>query len=105
MTAEARLAQHGAKLENVLRKIQGLGVLRNALVRDPPARERSARYWVQEGEVVKDVFETREVVEALRGALGRTDVGRVGRDADEFVEGVLAPMRGGGGEAAVVGRR
>jgi hypothetical protein len=90
---EARLAQHGAQLENALRKIQGLGVLRNALVRDPPARERSERYWVQEGEVMKDVFETREVVEALRGALGRTDVARVGRDADEFVDGVLAPMR------------
>jgi hypothetical protein len=88
-TPEARLALHGERLDSVLSRLRGLGVLRNALVRDREARGKAERYWMHEGEVVKDVFESREVVEAVNGALRRTDVDRVGRDAEGFVEGVL----------------
>jgi hypothetical protein len=38
---------------------------------------------------MKDIFESREVVEAVNAALRRTDVDRVTRDAEGFVEGVL----------------
>jgi hypothetical protein len=88
-TPESRVALHGKQLGNVLRKIQGLGVLRNALTRDREARTTTERYWTHEGKVMKDVFESREVVEAVNAALRRTDVERVTRDAEGFVEGVL----------------
>lgn len=96
--ASERLLDHAKAMEQLLAKTRGLGVIRNALVRDADARGRTNGYWVKEGEVMRDVLEEPEVVEALRGACRRLDVVRVGREAEGFVEGVLGgsgpPSRG-----------
>jgi hypothetical protein len=55
------------------------------------------RYWVKDEEVMRDVFEEAEVVQAQRQALAKVDVNQVGIDAERYVDGVL-------GGVQVVGR-
>ena len=93
-----RLLDHGEALEGILGKTRGLGILRNGVVRDAGLRRKVEDYWVKEGEVMKDVFEQPEVLEAQRHALRRIDVARVGREADTYLDTVLGNMnvvRGG----------
>lgn len=97
--AERLRAQQGA-WEAVLNKVRGLGVLRNAIVRDPGVRRREEAYWVKEGEVMKDVFEEPEVLEAQRNALKRLDMVRIGREAEAFVDNCLAPLTTGAAPVA-----
>ena len=93
-----RLLEHGESLEGILGKTRGLGILRNGVVRDAGLRRKMEDYWVKESEVMKDVFEQPEVLEAQRHALRRIDVARVGREADTYLDTVLGNMnvvRGG----------
>lgn len=91
-SATERVAQQTRVLENVLRKINGVGVLRNSVVRDPALRARVDEYWRREGEVMADVFEQDAVLEAQRQALLRNDVGRLARDAELHVANVVLGM-------------
>ncbi|KAF2161635.1 hypothetical protein M409DRAFT_59019 [Zasmidium cellare ATCC 36951] len=90
-TPAERTLDTALSLEKLLVKARGVGVIRNAVVRDPGARGRVEDYWRKEGEVMKDVFEEPEVLEAQRNALRRLDTARVGRDAEGFVETILGP--------------
>ena len=84
-----RLLGHARLLETVLGKARGLGILRNGIVRDAGTRSQVDNYWIKEGEVMKDVIEEPEVLEAQRNALRRLDVARVGREAETYLETVL----------------
>lgn len=84
-----RLLDHGKALEGILGKARGLGIVRNGVVRDAGLRRKVEDYWVKEGEVMKDVFEEPEVLEAQRHALRRIDVARVGREADTYLDTIL----------------
>ncbi|GAB7361487.1 hypothetical protein MBLNU230_g1543t1 [Neophaeotheca triangularis] len=86
------LLDHVKMLEGVAGKARGLGVVSNACRRDRGLRSKTEAYWVKEGEVMKDVMEEGEVVEAQRQALRRVDVGRVSRDAEQYVDAVLGNM-------------
>jgi hypothetical protein len=88
--ASERLLDHAKTLEGLLTKTRSLGVLRNGTVRDASARGKANEYWVKEGEVMRDVLEEPEVLEAQRRALGRADVGRMGREAAGYVDSVFA---------------
>jgi len=92
-SASERISEHGMLLEGLLSKTQGLGVIRNATVRNGDMRRKVDGYWVQEGEVMKDVFEQPEVLEAQRNALRRLDVVRVGRDAEAYIDNVLSGIQ------------
>jgi len=59
--------------------------LRNAVVRDRTLMEKVGRYWDYE----KSVYEEREVVDAMRSALGRMDMEQLTEMARERVEQVL----------------
>jgi hypothetical protein len=92
-TASERIADHGKVLEGLLSKARGLGVIRNATFRDNGMRGQVNRYWVKEGEVMKDVFEQPEVLEAQRNALRRIDMMRVGREAEVYIDSILGGVQ------------
>lgn len=81
-------------MEKLLVKARGVGVIRNAVVRDPTSSGKVEAYWRKEGEVMKDVMEEPEVLEAQRNALRRLDTTRVSRDAEQFIETILGPQTG-----------
>lgn len=87
--ASERLLDHQRSLERVLVRAKGLAVVRNGVVRDRGLRAKVDDYWVKEGEVMKDVLEQPEVLEAQRKALGRLDMTGIGRDAEMHVQGIL----------------
>lgn len=98
--ASERLLDHGKRLEAVLAKTRSLGILRNGSVRDAGLRRQVDDYWVKEGEVMRDVFEEPEVLEAQRNALKRIDITRVQREADGFLGSVFGdPAAAAGGQA------
>lgn len=101
-----RLVDHTKKLEAVLAKTRSLGILRNGVVRDAGLRAKVEAYWVKEGEVMKDVFEEPEVLEAQRAALRRIDMEGVRREAEGFlgtVFGETGPRVGDGASLAAAG--
>lgn len=87
--AAERLEESTKALEAVLGKMRGLGAIRNVVFRDTMLRGKLERYWVQEQEIMREVFEERDVVSALNGVLGNVDMGRVQNEADAYVVGVL----------------
>ncbi|KAM0689651.1 hypothetical protein Q7P36_010522 [Cladosporium allicinum] len=80
-------------LEGALAKARGLGVVRNGVGRDREMRGVLERYWLKDEEVMRDVFEEPEVVQAQRQALAKVDVNQVGADAEKYVDGVLAGVQ------------
>ena len=88
-----RLVKHARVLEILVGKSRGLGIVRNGVVRDAGLRRRVEDYWVKEGEVMRDVFEEPEVLDAQRKALGRLDKARVDREADMYLEKILGGVQ------------
>ncbi|KAK4610151.1 hypothetical protein CLAFUW4_13731 [Fulvia fulva] len=90
-TPGEKILETGAALEKVFAKTRGIGVVRNAALRDGGMRKRVDEYWFKESEVMKDVLEDAEVLEAQRNALRMLDTVRAGRDAEAFIDAVLGP--------------
>lgn len=88
-SAGERIADHNQSLERLLVRSKGVGVLRNGTVRDANMRGKANDYWAKEGEIMRDVFEQPETVEAQRNALKRLDIVRVGREAESYVDSIL----------------
>lgn len=84
-----RLLDHAKRLELLVGKSRSLGILRNGSLRDAGLRRRVDDFWVKDAEVMADVFEEPDVLEAQRAALKKVDVARVQRDADRFLEGIF----------------
>jgi len=90
--ASERLLDHQQNLERVLIRAKGLAVLRNGVSRDAGLRAKVEGYWIKDGEVMSDVNEQPEVLEAQRAALKRTDTTRMGRDAEQHVQGIVGSV-------------
>lgn len=88
-SSSERVLDFAQRLEGVLVKARGVGVIRNGSVRDREMRRVVDDYWFKEDEVMKDVMEQPEVLEAQRNALRRLDPLAAGRDAERFLEYVL----------------
>lgn len=91
LSAPERVADHSSHLERLLANTRKLGVLRNSTVRDRDMRRKVEDYWLKESEVMRDIHEEPEVLEAQRNALRRIDTVRIGREAEAFVSNVLGP--------------
>lgn len=79
-------------LELARGKMNAVGILRNAVVRDEALRKRTEAYWIKEGKVMSEVMDEREVVEGVRNALeNRVQVGKLEQDASIFAEGIHVP--------------
>ncbi|KAI1481251.1 hypothetical protein K445DRAFT_317334 [Daldinia sp. EC12] len=86
-----------ARVEAVTRQLQGtkgrlnaVGIVKNTANRDEELRARSQAYWRQEGAIMREVMEEREVVEGVNDALqNRIDIADITRDADAYALNVL----------------
>jgi hypothetical protein len=87
----AQLEAQTRLFETSLAKYRALGAVRNVVMREAGLREKLNAYWRKEGELMHEVFEERDVLEAVNGVLGRMDVGALGKEADLHVERVLGP--------------
>lgn len=90
-------------LEGVLGRLRGLGAVRNVVFRDTMLRAKLERYWVQEQEVMRAVFEDAEVVGVLNQTLGGMDMGRMEGEAQGYVDSILGNVRVVQGDAPVSG--
>ncbi|EMC97676.1 hypothetical protein BAUCODRAFT_122101 [Baudoinia panamericana UAMH 10762] len=88
-SASERIVNHARALEGLLVKAKSVGIVRNGTARDAAMRSKVDEYWMKEGEVMRDVFEQPEVLEAQRSTLARLDVARISRDAEGYVDTVL----------------
>ncbi|PSK53127.1 hypothetical protein B9Z65_3327 [Elsinoe australis] len=77
------------EVEGVLTKMRGLGTMRNVVYRNQGMRGNVERYWVHEGEVMRNAVEDREVVQAMANVLENTNMDQLTRDAGEHVESWL----------------
>lgn len=78
-------------LENSRGKLNAVGIVRNAIVRDEGLRRKAEAYWRREGQVMGEVMDEREVVEGVRNALsGRIQVAKVEEEARKYAEGITA---------------
>ena len=76
-------------LEMARGKMNAVGILRNAVVRDEALRKRTEAYWIREGTIMGEVMSEREVVEGVRNALeSRVQVSKIEEDANKFAEGI-----------------
>ncbi|KAI5359998.1 hypothetical protein Slin15195_G118600 [Septoria linicola] len=87
--ASERILDHAQRLESILLRARGVGVVRNGSVRDASLRRKVEDYWTKESEIMKDVMEQPEVLEAQRNALRRIDSVGTGREAEQFIDHVL----------------
>ncbi|KAF4553318.1 Hypothetical protein D9617_7g030450 [Elsinoe fawcettii] len=72
--------------EATLLKLRALGTMRNVVHRNPGLRGQVERYWVHEGEVMRNVIEDREVVMAMTNVLENTDMEQLSREAQQHVD-------------------
>ena len=76
-------------LESARGKLNAVGILRNAVVRDEGLRRRIEGYWRREGQVMGEVMDERDVVEGVKSALSeRIQVVRVEEEARRYAEGI-----------------
>ena len=76
-------------LENARGKLNAVGIMRNAVVRDGGLRRRTESYWKREGQVMGEVMDEREVVEGVRNALeGRIQVTKIEEEARRYADGI-----------------
>jgi len=77
-------------LEATQRKLGAVGIVRNVVVRDEPWRRRAEAYWLAEGAIMREVFEEREALEAVNGAVasGRVELRVVEAEAASYAERV-----------------
>ena len=83
-------------LENMRGGLSAVGIVRNAVVRDEALRKKTESYWKNEGEVMGQVMDEREVVEGVRAALesGRVGVQKLEEEAKKYAEGIVTGSEG-----------
>ncbi|KAK8197685.1 hypothetical protein IWZ00DRAFT_551191 [Phyllosticta capitalensis] len=96
-TVAERLEDNIRMTEGLRGKLSMLGALKNTVARDRGLRQRSDEYWMNEGQVMGQVLEDREVVDGMQAALERVNVETIERQAGglaDNVVGVMDMMRG-----------
>ncbi|KAI1471171.1 uncharacterized protein F4812DRAFT_413030 [Daldinia caldariorum] len=74
-------------------RLNAVGIVKNTATRDEELRARSQAYWRQEGAIMREVMEERDVVEGVNDALqNRIDIADITRDADAYALNVLPRM-------------
>lgn len=96
-SAAGRAAGVAAQLASLKSKLNALGIMRNTLSRDEELRGRNAMYWAQEGSLMREVMEEREVIESVNDALenGRLDISSITRDAETYADSITSALKAG----------
>ncbi|KAI5275041.1 hypothetical protein E4T47_01866 [Aureobasidium subglaciale] len=79
--------------EKSLAKFRSLSAVRNVVMREAGFRNRVSDYWRQEGDIMHEVLEERDVVEAMNEVLAKMDVDGVTNEADAFVNQFMPEFR------------
>ncbi|KAI1281822.1 hypothetical protein F5Y07DRAFT_271530 [Xylaria sp. FL0933] len=89
-SAAARVEAVTRQLLATKSKLSGVGIVKNTNLRDEDLRARTAAYWTQEGRVMREVMEEREVVEGINDALAnRINIQDISRDAENYALNML----------------
>jgi hypothetical protein len=89
-----RVEESARAVEDALHRLQALGVLRNALVRDKGLRGVVEEYWCTEGEVMGEVVQEREVMECVNLAVERMDMSAVEGRVWGIADGIMLGLDG-----------
>lgn len=93
-TISERLEENTRIVEGLRGKLSMLGAMKNTVARDKNLRERSASYWVDEGRIMGEVFEEREVVDSMQSALERVNVEMIETQAGGMADNVVRVIEG-----------
>ena len=89
-TPSERVETVSRALASVKSRMSAMAIVRNTALRDEDLRGRSDRYWTQEGRLMAECMEDREVVEGVNSALeGRIRIDEVTKDAEQYAQAVL----------------
>jgi hypothetical protein len=94
-----RLESATRVIEGVGSKLRADGALRSAVVRDEVLRGKMQNYWVTEGDIMGQIYEERDVVNSVKGALERLNLQQITEEAGRYADGViggLSVLRPGG---------
>ncbi len=95
-----RLESSARLMELANSKLSAVGALRNVVFRNSSLRDWNMRYWVQEGKVMADINEDREVVDGVRNALGRLDINTITQQASRYADSLMGGYVGSSTTAA-----
>ncbi|KAF2085943.1 hypothetical protein K490DRAFT_74816 [Saccharata proteae CBS 121410] len=95
LSLSERLEDSTRAVEMVKGKLSMLGAVKNTVMRDRGLRERNEAYWTNEGVVMGEVSEEREVVEGMNQAMGRMDLTTLEEQAAGMADSVVAVMNAG----------
>lgn len=77
-------------IEETRNRLNAVALMRNASVRDKDLRGKVEDYWVKEGDFMREILETREVVDGMKNALeSRVNLVTVQKEADAFADAVF----------------
>ncbi|KAI4195510.1 MAG: hypothetical protein LQ350_007177 [Teloschistes chrysophthalmus] len=90
-TAAERIEASLKVLENARGRLGALGIVRNVVSRDDTLRRQGDAYWRQEGQIMSEAMDEREVVEGVKNALGsgRISITQLEEEARRFADGIL----------------
>jgi hypothetical protein len=91
-TAE-RLEATTKVLETIHSKLRAMGIVRNTVMRDDDLRAKNEKYWVTEGKIMREVFEEREVINGVNGALTRINIQTITEEAGKYAEKVIGGLQ------------
>jgi hypothetical protein len=90
LSAPERIEGTLRHLESARSKMNATGVMRNTTARDTGLRARTQAYWVDEGRMMGEYMEDREVVEGVNNALeNRINIETISRDAAAYAENLM----------------
>jgi hypothetical protein len=99
-SASERIEGSLKHLELARSKVNATGVMRNTISRDPALRARTQAYWVDEGRMMGEYMEDREVVEGVNNALeNRINIATISKDADIYAHNLMAAFGSPDGSA------
>lgn len=96
LTPGERMQNTWAVMEEARKRLLFLGVLQNTVNRSGELRNMHHKYWQMEGGLMAEVYEDKNVVEAVNNALEhRINMERVEKDADVYADTVLKEVAQG----------
>lgn len=83
-----RIIATNASIES---KLTAVGALRNAIFRTPSLRDQNLDHYTNEEAIMGEIYEDRDVVDAVNSALSRIDVDAITQQAAQYSESILSP--------------
>ncbi|KAH0566231.1 hypothetical protein GP486_000378 [Trichoglossum hirsutum] len=89
-----RLESATRTLEASTGRLRADGALRSTIVRDEVLRGKMHDYWVAEKNIMGQIYEERDVVDSVKGALGRLNLHHIAEEAGRYADGVIGGLPG-----------